>query len=69
MKKKAYGRTELAQQYLPNLTPPSAWRVLNEWINYSPRLVEELKNLGYDGKKRVFTPAQAQAIMRHLGEP
>ncbi|MBR2101534.1 MAG: DUF4248 domain-containing protein [Bacteroidales bacterium] len=39
------------------------------WINYNRELREELQKLGYDGRQRVFTPRQVEAIMRYLGEP
>ncbi|MBR2103266.1 MAG: DUF4248 domain-containing protein [Prevotella sp.] len=66
---RAQGRTELAMKYLPHLQPSSAWSCLRRWINHNRELREELQKLGYDGRQRVFTPRQVEAIMRYLGEP
>ena len=66
---KEYGRTELAQQYSPDIQPESAWKKLKEWIALKPGLADRLRALGYDGRKRSFTPAMVQAIVEDLGEP
>ena len=41
---RAYGRTELAQCYFPNLSPQSAYRKLESWIDYHPTLRERLRS-------------------------
>ncbi|MBQ7181337.1 MAG: DUF4248 domain-containing protein [Bacteroidaceae bacterium] len=68
---RAYGRTELAQLYSPDITPGAAWRKLKGWITFNPRLARLLT----DGQGRMlrgsrsFTPAEVEAIARELGEP
>ena len=61
---KTYGRSELAQQYFPGLTPMSAWRKFKEWLEYNPRLCHL-----YDLSRRTFTPAEVSLIFSELGEP
>ena len=66
---KEYGRTELAQIYNPDIQPESAWRKLKGWIVNKPGLMDRLIELGYDGRRRSFTPAMVQAIVDGIGEP
>jgi hypothetical protein len=66
---KQYGRTELAQQYCPNITPDAAWRKLSQWIHHFPGLDERLAANGYTSRCRSFTPAQVRLIVEALGEP
>ena len=61
---KTFGRSELAQQYFPGLTPMSAWRKFKELLEYNPRL----RHL-YDLSRRTFTPAEVSLIFSELGEP
>lgn len=65
---RAYGRTELAMTYCPELTPDSAYRKLRQWISRSPGLADRLRLLG-DGKARTWTPAEVREIVGALGEP
>lgn len=59
-----YGRTELAQEYFPNMHPIAAWAKLKLWLSINP-------DLCYLTKLRVrsFTPAQVEEIVKILGEP
>jgi len=66
---RAYGRTELAQAYCPQLSPGAAWQKLSMWINLYPSLLERLKAIGYSPHQRVFTPRQVAMIVEALGEP
>ena len=66
---RAYGRTELAQAYCPQLSPGAAWQKLSTWINLYPGLSERLKAIGYSPRQRVFTPRQVAMIVEALGEP
>ena len=50
---RAFGRSELAQQYFPQISPMSAWRKFREWLVLNPSL----------------TPAEVQLIYTELGEP
>lgn len=65
---RAYGRTELAVAYCPELTPGSAYRKLRQWIARSPGLSDRLRRLG-DGRARTWTPAEVREIVGALGEP
>lgn len=66
---RAYGRTELAQAYCPQLSAGAAWQKLWAWINLYPGLPERLKAIGYSPHQRVFTPRQVAMIVEALGEP
>lgn len=66
---KAYGRTELALRYFPELLPSSAWHKLKSWIEGCKGLMPRLQELGYDAKRRTFTPAEVKAIVEYLDEP
>lgn len=66
---RAYGRTELAQMYLPHLSPGRAWRKLREWLAVAPGLEGRLAALGYTDGQRMWTPRQVEAIVEALGEP
>lgn len=66
---RAYGRTELAQMYSPELLPESAYRRLRRWIAYNPQLRSRFMKDGRMEKRRVFTPAEVRMIVDCLGEP
>ena len=66
---RAYGRTELAQLYLPHLSPGAAYQKLRQWIALSPGLQGRLRQLGDDGTCRTWTPRQVIEIVGALGEP
>ena len=66
---RAYGRTELAEMYLPHLSPNRAWRKLQDWIGVAPGLEQRLAQLGYRKSQRMWTPRQVRAIVEALGEP
>ena len=61
---RTFGRSELAQQYFPQLSAMSAWRKFKEWLEYTP----QLRHL-HDLTRRTFTPAEVQLIYTQLGEP
>ncbi len=66
---RAYGRTELAQAYLPHLSAGAAYQKLRQWIALSPGLQDRLKAMGDDGACRTWTPRQVREIVGALGEP
>lgn len=66
---RAYGRTELARLYSPELKPQSAYKRLLTWIYTSPELSELLLKNGKPAKTRIFTPFDVKNIVRFLGEP
>ena len=61
---RSFGRSELAQQYIPRLSAMSAWRKFREWLDFNPRL-RSLLSL----TRRTYTPAEVQLIYAELGEP
>ena len=62
-KVRAYGRTELAQMYCPNLQPESAFRKLCRWISLEPELSRRLLKNGKMPPVRSFTPAEVKLIV------
>ncbi len=64
-----YGRTELALEYSPNLTPKGAWQKLKSWMMINPRLREAFSCKNNGAGLRSFTPKQVQMIVDELGEP
>ena len=66
---KERGRMELAAQlYFPQLGGIAAWKKLQHWISICQPLKDELRQLGYTGKQRTFTPRQVNRIVHYLGE-
>ena len=70
---KERGRTELALLYNPQLSPKAAWKKLKNWIDLCKidlckPLSDELHELGYTGRQRIFTPRQVSRIVYYLGE-
>ena len=66
---RAYGSTELAQAYCPQLSPGAAWQKLSTWINLYPGPPERLKAIGYSPRPRAFSPRLVAIIVEALGEP
>lgn len=64
-----YGRAELAAAYCPGVCADAAWRKLKRWIDLSPGLADRLRQTGYNGNNRSFTPAQVRLIVAAIGEP
>ncbi len=65
---RSYGRTELALEYNPHLSPGAAWRKMAAWLARVPGLMERLATYG-DIRSRTFTPSQVRLIVEALGEP
>lgn len=66
---RAYGRTELAQFYFPGLNPQTAYRKLQEWIDFYPHLRERLQAAGCHPRSRVYMPVHVRMIVEAIGEP
>ncbi|MBQ8771388.1 MAG: DUF4248 domain-containing protein [Bacteroides sp.] len=64
-----YGKAELALLYQPCSTPDTAMKTLYRWIKGCPLLMQELRSLNYNPKRRTFLRPEVEAIVRHLGEP
>ena len=65
---RAYGRMELAQLYSPTLTDIAAYRKMKKWISLCPGLLQRLYDLGYESKRRSFTPLEVRVIVDALGD-
>ena len=61
---RSFGRTELAQRYLPNIQPMSAWLKLKSLLQEDPALAH-LAQLS----RRTFLPAEVNIIYQQLGQP
>ena len=66
---RSYGKSELAQLYLPDITPCAARRTFNSWIDLSPGLMDRLKAYGFTPSSHYYTPMQVRLIVDALGEP
>lgn len=61
---RAYGKSELAMMYFPDLTKETAIRKLRLWLSVNPRLRKLISK-----KLRSYTPKQVRLIVEELGEP
>ena len=61
---KAYGKTELAMKYFPNLTPESAMKRFRNWLIINKRLKKLVSK-----KIRYYTPKQVRSIIEEVCEP
>jgi hypothetical protein len=66
---RAYGYSELAQLYFPNVTKKSASVQLRRWIVKNQSLSIELIKLGFCKGQKLLTPLQVKSVIEHLGEP
>ena len=55
-------------RYYPDFSRSTAVRRFRDEIHNTPKLLEELKRLGYDERKRYFPPGQMAVIIKYLGE-
>lgn len=62
-------KSELAQEYAPELAPRSAVNRLIRWLKHNKRLWDELMENGYVPQQKMFTSRQVEIIMHYLGEP
>ena len=61
---RAYGKSELAMMYFPDLTKETAIRKLRLWLSVNPMLRKLISK-----KLRSYTPKQVRLIVEELGEP
>ncbi len=66
---RAYGRTELAMLFCPEVGEQAAFRKLNRWIDHFPGLRGDLTAAGLTPRQRTYTPAQVRIIINALGTP
>ena len=69
MKRKVYGKMELAQLYNPNVNPQSARKTLWRWMHHHPTLMTALEQVGYNPARKSFLPRELDIIVDCLGEP
>jgi len=63
------GQCRTGQLYSPYLTDIAAYRKMKKWISLCPGLLQRLYDLGYESKRRSFTPLEVRVIVDALGEP
>lgn len=61
---RAYGKSELAMLYFPELTQEAALKKLNNWLRINPRL-RHLINASIKG----YTPKEVRLIVGEVGKP
>lgn len=66
---RSYGKTELAQLYMPDISPRSALATFRYWIARYPGLKERLAAQGVTPQIKRYTPSQVQLIVMALGTP
>lgn len=66
---RSYGKGELANLYLPQVSTGSACTTLNRWIDNYPGLRKALVKKGLVAGSRRYTPLQVKLIVDALGEP
>jgi hypothetical protein len=66
---RAYGYSELAQLYFPNVTKKSASVQLRRWILLNKKLESELLQTGFKPGQRLLTPRQVKLILTEFGTP
>ena len=66
---RAYTKKELALLYFPDSTPRVAVNHLMMMIRCNDMLRDELQAMGYNKKRKTFTPREAKAIIDWLGTP
>ena len=57
-----------AMHYYPDFSRATAVRGFRDEIHNTPELLEELKHLGYDERRRYFPPGQMAVIIKYLGD-
>ena len=61
---RAYGKSELAMIYFPDVSKETALKRLNVWLKINPRLRYLLNPNIYN-----YTPKQVRQIVEEVGEP
>lgn len=66
---RAYSKKELALMYFPDSTPGTAVKHLMVTIRRCDMLWDELLAMGYNKRRKTFTPREVRAICDWLGAP
>lgn len=67
--RRAWGVTEFAQLYFPDLAPAVAYKRMNRWIHDSRGLRPKLLAAGWLPFQKLYTPKQVECLLDHLGTP
>ena len=65
----SYTKKELALLYFPDSTPETAVKHLKTMILSNDMLWDELQAMGYNKRRKTFTPREIKAIFDWLGAP
>jgi hypothetical protein len=68
-KVRTYGFGELAQLYMPHITPKGASSQLRAWIDRNEKLKTQLEESGFRKGLRTLTPVQVQLVVHFIGVP
>ena len=66
---RAYSKKELALMFYPDSMPSTAVKHLMATIGRCDMLWEELLAMGYNKRRKTFTPREVRAIIDWLGAP
>ena len=66
---RAYSKKELALRFFPDSTPETAVKHLKTMIRSNDMLWDELQAMGYNKRRKTFTPREIKAIFDWLGAP
>ncbi len=66
---RAYSKKELALMYFPDSMPGTAVKHLMVTIRRNDMLWDELQAMGYNKRRKTFTPREVRAICDWLGAP
>lgn len=66
---RTYRRTELAELYHPEVKGEKAWKRFRYELHLCRDLRSALREAGYDGKRRSFTPKEVWLIVQYLCVP
>ena len=66
---RAYSKKELALMFFPDSTPETAVKHLKTMIRSNDMLWDELQAMGYNKRRKTFTPREIKAIFDWLGAP
>ena len=69
MNPRPYTKKELALLYFPDSTPETAVKHLMTMIRSNDMLWDELQEMGYNKRRKTFTPREVQAIFDWIGPP
>ena len=66
---RSYSKKELALMFFPDSTPETAVKHLMSLIRRNDMLWDELQSMGYNKRRKTFTPREIKAIFDWLGAP